>query len=103
MRDLKLLESAVGRAFQTFDEKDLYPTIVEKAVALFESIISNHPFVDGNKRVAYTLLRLMLLESESDIDASEQDKYNFVISCAEGNLSFEQKLEWVTQRMKNAT
>ena len=50
IRDASLLESAIARPFQTFEEKDLYPTFYEKAAALGESLIINHPFVDGNKR-----------------------------------------------------
>lgn len=53
IRDRGLLESALARPFQTFDNKDLYPTIVKKAAALIESILRNHPFVDGNKRIGY--------------------------------------------------
>jgi death-on-curing protein len=55
IRDRGTLESALGRPFQTFDGEDLYPNPVDKAAAIFESIISNHPFVDGNKRTAYAL------------------------------------------------
>ncbi len=50
IRDIGLLESAIARPFQTFDGGDLYPTIIEKVAALGESLIINHPFVDGNKR-----------------------------------------------------
>lgn len=60
IRDRNALESAIQRPYSTFDSKDLYPSNVLKASAIFESIISNHPFVDGNKRVAYVVMRLML-------------------------------------------
>ena len=55
IRDHGILDSAINRPYQTFDGKDLYPDPVDKAAAIFESIISNHPFVDGNKRTAYVL------------------------------------------------
>ena len=51
IKDIKGLESVINRPFMTFDQKDLYSTPVEKAAALIESLISNHPFVDGNKRI----------------------------------------------------
>ena len=57
LRDESLLLSAINRPFQTFDVKDLYPTVVEKSAAIFESIIINHPFIDGNKRVAYAMMK----------------------------------------------
>ena len=50
IRDQGLLESAIARPYQTFGGKDLYPTVLEKAAALSESIKINHPFIDGNKR-----------------------------------------------------
>jgi death-on-curing protein len=51
IRDVGLLESALARPFQTFNGVDLYPESIEKAAALIESILNNHPFVDGNKRI----------------------------------------------------
>src|SRR5258706_3351796 len=80
IRDSGALESATGRPYQTFDGKDLYPEPVDKAAAFFESIISNHPFVDGNKRTAYVLMRLILKGYKLDIDANQNEKYDFVIS-----------------------
>jgi death on curing protein len=53
IRDEGLMESAITRPYQTFDGVDLYPSFYEKAAAIAESIIINHPFVDGNKRTGY--------------------------------------------------
>ena len=53
LRDKKLLESALMRPYQTFDNKDLYQTPSEKAAAIIESLLINHPFIDGNKRFGY--------------------------------------------------
>ena len=49
IRDSGGLESAINQPYQTFDQKELYPKPEEKAAAIFESLISNHPFIDGNK------------------------------------------------------
>jgi death-on-curing protein len=57
IRDKEALSSALARPFQTFDNKDLYTTPVHKAASLIESILINHPFVDGNKRTGYVLMR----------------------------------------------
>ena len=89
VRDIGLLQSALNRPFQTFDGKALYPQPVDKAAAIFESLINSHPFIDGNKRIAYTLLVLTLSEYGLDLKASQSDKYAFVISAAEGDLSYE--------------
>jgi len=57
VRDIGLLESALEAPFQTFDRKDLYPALIQKAARLGQSLISNHPFVDGNKRIGiHTML-----------------------------------------------
>lgn len=53
IRDEGALQSAVSRTFQTFDGEELYNTTVEKAAALIESLVKNHPFIDGNKRTGY--------------------------------------------------
>lgn len=89
IRDINALESAINRPFQTFDGKPLYPSVFDKAAALVESILINHPFVDGNKRTGYTLLRMLLLKNGSDIHASEDEKYRFIIDIAAGNTKFE--------------
>jgi len=60
VRDLGMLLSALGRPQATFDEKDLYPDLFSKAAALMDSLVCNHPFVDGNKRTAITAAALFL-------------------------------------------
>lgn len=60
LRDLSLLESAVARPQATFDGVDLYPSLFEKAAALLDSLVNNHPFVDGNKRAGITTAGLFL-------------------------------------------
>ena len=60
IRDMGALKSALARPCATFDQKNLYPKTTDKATALFESLIINHPFIDGNKRISYVLMRLML-------------------------------------------
>jgi len=100
IRDRGILESAINRPFQTFDQKELYPLPVDKAAAIFESIISNHPFVDGNKRTAYVLMRLILLEHKLNIYADQNEKYEFVISAAKGEIKFDSIREWLTSHMR---
>ena len=99
IRDSGGLESAINRPFQTFDQKELYPTPVEKASAIFESLISNHPFIDGNKRTAYVLMRLILFEYGLDIKADENKKYDFVIAAAKGEIKFDQIKEWIEDNL----
>lgn len=100
IRDKGILESAIGRPFQTFDGKDLYPDPVDKAAAIFESIVSNHPFVDGNKRTAYVLMRLILKRNQLDIDVDQDVKYDFVIKAAKGELTFDKIKTWIRNNLK---
>jgi len=96
LRDLGSLESALARPFQSFENHELYPIVILKAAALLESLLMNHPFIDGNKRVGYTLLRLFLLSNGLDIDASQDDKYEFIISVTTGKKDFDGIAEWLT-------
>ena len=100
IRDLPALLSALARPFQTFDNKELYPTSIDKAASLLESIVSNHPFIDGNKRTAYVLARLFLLQNGMDIKASQQHKYEFVMSIASGKMRFEEIVSWIEKHSK---
>ncbi len=73
----------------------------ENAAAILESILINHPFVDGNKRTAYVLMKLILLENGMTIDASQDDKYNMVIAASTGNMRFDEIRNWIQSRLKN--
>ena len=99
LRDLSVLESAIGRPYQTFDQIDLYPNTADKAAAIIESIVKNHPFIDGNKRTGYVVMRLMLMEDDLDIQATEDEKYDFVIQIADGRLDFEQIKQWIEEKL----
>ncbi len=95
-----LLDSALNRPFQTFDGELLYPSLIDQSAAIVESIVKNHPFHDGNKRTGYTLMRLHLLNNGLDINASEDDKYDFVISIASGRIEFDQIKQWIEKRIE---
>jgi death-on-curing protein len=99
VRDKAALESAINRPYQTFDGQELYPETIDKAAAIFESIISNHPFVDGNKRTAYVLLRLLLKLDMLDIVATEDEKFELVIRSAQGNLGQDGIKDWIKSRL----
>jgi death-on-curing protein len=100
VRDQGALESALHRPNSTFEEQDLYPTAVEKATAILESILMNHPFVDGNKRTAYVLMKLILYENNFDIKASEDEKYNMIIAASKGEMRFEEIKLWINSRLR---
>jgi death-on-curing protein len=95
VRDMGLLESALARPFQTFAGEDLYPTAIEKAAAIGESLIINHPFIDGNKRTGMLAVATLLLEYNIIINASESELYQFVIEISTGEIKFEKIVEWL--------
>jgi death on curing protein len=95
IRDINALEAAIQRPYSTFDGKDLYSTIYDKAAALVESLVKNHAFIDGNKRIGYVMLRFYLLEYGYDLSASQTDKYNFIIKISRGKLDFAGIKDWI--------
>lgn len=99
-RDLGALDASINRPFATFDQQELYPSPEEKAAAIIESILINHPFIDGNKRTGYVLMRLLLLQSGLDIKAEPDDKYEFVISIATGKLQFDGIKKWIESKLQ---
>ncbi len=99
VRDYTMLESALKRPYVTFNHNELYPKIEDKAASILESIIKNHPFVDGNKRVGYILMRYLLLMNELDIKADEEEKYDFVINITEGKINIDAIKDWIKSRI----
>jgi len=98
VRDHALLEAAVNRPYSGFGENQFYPGSVEKAAAILESIVKNHPFLDGNKRSGYVLMQLTLMEEGKSIQESEDEKYKFIINVAEGKMNFEEITNWIRTR-----
>ena len=62
-------------------------------------MIINHPFIDGNKRMGYILMRLILIENNKDINASQEEKYEFVIGISSGKLKLPEIKLWITSRI----
>jgi death-on-curing protein len=98
VRDENGLKSALQRPFSGLGETEFYPSPEEKAGAILESIVKNHPLVDGNKRIGYVLMRLVLMHFGKDIIATQDEKYNFVIAVASGQLDFQEIVSWIKKR-----
>jgi len=97
IRDEGMMESAISRPYQTFAGEDLYPTSIQKAAAIAESIIINHPFIDGNKRTGYLAMLAILEEGKIELNAPNDAIYDFVIKISTGEIRFEQIVEWLKQ------
>ncbi len=77
-----VLESCLATPFQTFSGKSLYPRLVSKAGILFYLLIKNHPFQNGNKRVAMTVLFVFLYKNNKWLKVDTQELYNFTVWVA---------------------
>jgi len=99
LRDTGGLEAALNRPFATFDGADLYPGPLDKAAALLESVVKNHPFVDGNKRTGYILGRLMLNTFDLDLRATDDEEYDMVIHVATGQMDIDGIRTWLDSRV----
>ena len=95
IRDVGLLDSAIHRPQASFAGIDLYPGLAEKAAALMHSLILNHPFLDGNKRTAFTAADVFLRLNGQNFAASEDELFEFVTAVADGQMSFEQIGPWI--------
>lgn len=95
VRDMGGLESALARPWGNFGGQEYYLTAEEKAAAILESILLNHPFVDGNKRTGYTLMLLTLNKHGLDLQVHDDEQYDFVVSVASGKLPFEEIVAWI--------
>jgi death-on-curing protein len=100
VRNAEMLDSAIKRPFQTFGGEPLYPSIFEKAAAIIESVLMNHPFVDGNKRTGFILMKAMLLEEGFNITATQHEVYEFVINISTGKLGSEAIIDWLKSHTK---
>ena len=95
LRDLGLLESAAARPQATFGGEDLYADLFSKAAALMDSLMHNHPFVDGNKRTAITAAGLFLVRNGYRLDATNPDLEAFTCHVAEGKPDITEIAGWL--------
>ena len=98
VRDEGLLDSAIEGAFATFDGVELYPSKEEKAAKLGYSLISNHAFVDGNKRIGVYVMISFLELNRINIEAENEDVVRLGMGVAEGTMNQDDVLKWI---MKN--
>lgn len=99
LRDRGALESAVAQPEASFGGEELYPDLASKAAALGHSLIQNHPFVDGNKRIGHGAMEVFLLLNGHEIDASVDDQEKIIIEVASGKVSRIELSEWISKHM----
>lgn len=95
VRDQGLLESALGKAEQTFDGEELYPGLTRKVSFVTFSLIKNHGFVDGNKRIGVAVMLLLLRLNGYFIRYSQDELVQLGLGTAEGKLNEKDIEEWI--------
>ena len=99
LRDPKVLDSAVAQPRMTFGGEDLYPTLIEKAAALGFSLVKNHAFIDGNKRIGHAAMETFLALNGFEIAASVDEQERVILDLAAGLLTREVFTEWLRSRV----
>ncbi len=102
IRDINTLESALAQPRQSFGGQDLYPDLAAKAAALCFSLVLNHPFVDGNKRIGHAAMEVFLLLNGHELRAPVDEQERLMLELAAGNLKRETFVEWVKQHIAPA-
>ncbi len=95
VRDPGLVKSAVARPQASFDGQYLYSSIFDKAAALLQSLLKNHPFVDGNKRTALTSAGIFLKKNGYKLVNQHKEELEFAVKVDNGNLTVEQISQWL--------
>ena len=101
VRDIALLESALESAFATFDGVELYPTKQEKGARIGYSLISNHAFVDGNKRIGMYVLLTFLETNGIKIRPTNEEVARVGLAVASGEMKYNDLLSWLQLHVKN--
>ncbi len=98
IRELGLVESALAQPQMSFGGVDLYPTLAEKAALCF-SLVMNHPFVDGNKRIGHAAMETFLILNGFELNADFDESESVILQLAAGQLEREPFTEWVVAHL----
>ena len=97
IRDIALLESALESAYATFDGVELYPTLQEKGARIGFSLISNHAFVDGNKRIGVFVMLVFLEVNGLRLRPTNDELSRVGLAVAAGEMKYKDLLDWIIQ------
>jgi len=100
IRDLGALDSALAQPAATFDGVDLHPSMADKAAALCFSLVRNHPFLDGNKRVGHAAMETFLVLNGSEIEASIDEQERLMLDIAAGRLGRNEVAAWLREHVR---
>lgn len=102
LRDRAGLESALARPQMTFGGEDLYPEMADKGAALWHSLVMNHPFIDGNKRIGAMAAEFFLSLNGVDLHSTDEELVDITLATARGEMNAEALAIWIRQRSREA-
>ncbi len=100
VRDEAMLDSALESAYAGFEDKEFYPTKEEKGARLGYALISNHAFVDGNKRIGIYVMLSFLEMNGVPVQCSDEELVRIGLSVADGSMEYDELLQWVLDHRK---
>lgn len=100
IRDGGLLDAAIQAPFMSFDQKELFPSIQQKAARLCYGLIMNHPFVDGNKRIGTHVMLVFLGLNGIELEYEQKELIDMILSIASSHSLFEELLKWILDHQK---
>ena len=99
VKDIGLIESAINRGLASFAGEDLYETTIMKISAITHSLILNHGFIDGNKRIGVSVMLLLLKMNDFEISYTQNELIDFGLKVASGDLNEIEIEEWIEKRL----
>ncbi len=99
IRDLGALQSALAQPRMTYGGEELYPSLAEKAGALVYSLVKNHAFVDGNKRIAHAAMEVFLMLNGYEVRATVEEQERVMRAVAAGEMRREELVKWIEAHM----
>ena len=103
IRDIRALESAINQPRLTFDQTDLYQDLISKATALCFSLVMNHPFVDGNKRIGHAAMETFLILNGCEIEATVAEQEQIILDLAAGKFTRKGVTNWLKDHVIHIT
>ena len=99
IREAGMLDSAINTPLQTFDSFDLYPNVVDKIARLSFGLAMDHPFIDGNKRIAAKILDVGLNANGISLKANNEEMIEEFLALASGEINYQDFLSWVNSKI----
>lgn len=100
IRDIRMLDSALANPFQSFGNKELYPSVQAKAAQLCFGIVKNHPMIDGNKRLGTHVMLVFLALNGYELVYTQQELSGAILDLASGKMDADDILQWIISHQK---